>query len=388
MPIRICRVVTAPISFETLYYKQIVQLTEQGFDVSLISSPGPVLNEFTRELNLVCHPVSIKRTPSPIRDLISLFHLFRIIRKERFNIVHSSTPKAGLLAMIAAILSGVPIRIHTYTGQVWFGRNDIKARIYRTCDKVIGRLCTACYADSSSQKLFLTSQKIVSGDEIEVLGSGSVSGVDLNRFNPKKYDEQSTKKIRRELGIDDGSTVIIFVGRLTRDKGIGELIAAFKKLLASHSAMDLVLIGPLEYERDPLLSETIAEISTNPKIHSIGFSSNPERYLSVADIFCIPSYREGFGSVAIEAGAMGLPTVATRVIGLVDAVVEGKTGLLVPPKDAQALAKALQALITDADKRRTMGEAARKRAVGEFDADTVNQLVADEYRKHAAELSE
>ena len=320
--------------------------------MSLICSPGEVLDEFARTLSVKCYPIRMERNPSPLRDIISLFQLVRVFRKHRFDIVHSSTPKAGLLTAIAGFLTRIPIRIHTYTGQVWMGRHDLRGKIFKRCDWIIGKLITKCYADSKSQKLFLTSQGIVPENKILVLGPGSVGGVDLNRFDPAKYDAESCIKIRRELGVAESSLVIIFVGRLTGDKGIGELVGAFKKLIQSYPKLELILIGPLEPERDPLKAETIAEISTNPKIHSIGFSPSPEKYLAAADIFCIPSYREGFGSVAIEAGAMTLPTVATKVIGLVDAVVEGETGFLVPPKDTQALAGALLKLITASDLRK------------------------------------
>jgi glycosyltransferase involved in cell wall biosynthesis len=212
-----------------------------------------------------------------------------------------------------------------------------------------------------------------------VLGSGSISGVDLNRFDPKAFDLSKRKAIRCELGIDEEALVILYLGRLTQDKGICELVEAFKALQFERTNTRLLLVGPIEDHRDPLPKIILHEIRQNPAIHTVGFSKIPERFMAISDVFCLPSYREGFGSVVIEAGAMGLPTVATRVVGLVDAVDDGSTGILIPPKDSYALNRALVTMVSDPEKRSRMGAAARRRASRMFGAGFVNQLVADEY---------
>jgi glycosyltransferase involved in cell wall biosynthesis len=185
--------------------------------------------------------------------------------------------------------------------------------------------------------------------------------------------------IRRRLGVADSDIVIVFVGRVTRDKGIVELLYAFEILRYQHQDIHLVLVGPSEIERDLMPAKILKMLSENDRIHLVGFVANPETYLAAADIFCLPSYREGFGSAAIEAGAMNLPSVATSVTGLVDAVVDGETGLLVPPKNVEALSRALDVLAASPEMRRRMGGAARARAIRLFDAKVVNRAVADEY---------
>ncbi len=374
---------TVPVTFGTLLREQLSYLAQQGMDVALVSSPGPVLEDIGRALHLDCHPVMMTRKPDPLRDLLSLRALTRLFSQKRFDIVHSSTPKAGLLTALAGAMARLPVRIHTFTGQVWVEMQGFSRVMMKWCDWLIGHVDTHCYADSRSQRDFLVSERLVPASRISVLGLGSIGGVNLDRFDPNVFGGDRATATRRELGISEGSLVILFVGRLTRDKGIRELVSAFRMLQRDEKAVELMLVGPFETERDPLPRETLHELSNNPRIHVVGFSRQPEKYMGIADVFCLPSYREGFGSVVIEAGAMGVPTVATRVVGLVDAVVDGETGLLVPPKDIDALRSALTKMLTAPQIRHHMGRAARERAVRDFDCRIVNRLVAQEYERLA-----
>ncbi|NIM97412.1 MAG: glycosyltransferase [candidate division Zixibacteria bacterium] len=304
--------------------------------------------------------------------------------KKRFDIVHSTAPKAGLLTALAGALARVPVRIHTFTGQVWMEMEGLSRRIMRYCDWLIGHLDTHCYADSPSQRDLLIEEGLVEASKISVLGAGSISGVNLERFNPNKLMEESAVELRRDLALSDHSEIIVFVGRLAKGKGIRELVSAFRMLREDHEELDLVLVGPsLESEHDPLPRETLDEISNNPHIHAVGFSQEVEKYLRIADVFCLPSYREGFGSVVIEAAAMGVPAVASRVVGLVDAVVDGETGVLVPAKEVEPLRGALAKMLSAPGIRRRMGCAARERAVRDFDSRIVNGMVCEEYLKLA-----
>ena len=381
---RICRVVTVPITFETLYREQLTYLVHLGIDVTLVSSPGAGLEAMAKSLNMNYYPIQMARRPEPGRDLLSLLALTRLFRRKRFDIVHSSTPKAGLLTALAGAMARVPVRIHTFTGQVWVEMHGVPRNLMKLCDWIIGHLNTHCYADSTSQRDFLINEKVVAASRLSVLGAGSVSGVDLERFNPNVFGKERAAATLRELGISEQSLVILFVGRLTKGKGIRELISAFHMLQRDLKDVELILVGPFEPERNPLPRETLDELSNNPRIHVVGFSNEPEKYMAAADIFCLPSYREGFGSVIIEAAAMGLPSVASRVVGLVDAVVDGETGLLVPAKDVDALKRALVKMVSEPEIRHRMGRAARERAVRDFDSRIVNRLVVEEYKRLAA----
>ena len=377
-PVRLCRIATVPVHITMLLRQQLRDIIKAGLDVTIVSSPGPVLDEIAASLGIRCYPIPMMRSPHPGRDLISLNRLIRFFRAEQFDIVHSSTPKAGLLAALAGSLVRVPVRIHTFTGQPWVERSGIVRWAARESDRLIARLDTHTYADSDSQRNFLIAEGLVKANKISVLGAGSISGVDLQRFGLVSKPAKRAA-IREQLNILETSLVIVFVGRVTKDKGIVELIASMRDLWKQHNDLHLLLVGQFEPERDPLPQETLDEIAANPKIHSMGFVYDPENYMAASDIFCLPSYREGFGGVVIEAGAMNLPAVATRITGLVDAVVEGETGILVPPKDVPALVEALLTLIRSPELRQEMGATAMGRSHAYFDASVVNKMVIDEY---------
>ena len=325
------------------------------------------------------HIIEIPRKISPLRDLLALWQLFKLFRRERYDIVHSTTPKAGMLAAIAAWLARIPVRLHTFTGQVWMEKRGILRYLAKAGDRVTACLNTQCYADSFSQREFIIAEQVASPRQIRVLGAGSLAGVDLQRFNP---DAWVTRKhsILAELGINPGTRVITFIGRLTRDKGIDELVMAFESLRNGGMECVLLLVGPQDTDWDTLSAAVRHTIKNDSSIRCVGYSSEPERYLAITDIFCLPSYREGFGNVVIEAAAMGVATVGTDIYGLSDAVVNGETGMLVPPRDAAALAITLSALLADEKRRAQMGSAAKRRAEELFSANEVNGKVIEEYR--------
>lgn len=383
-PIKLCRLATIVQTFQTLLREQLQAMAEAGFQVTLVCSPDPALRDIAEQWGFSYHAIPMARKPDPLHDLASLRQLVRVFKQQRFDLVHSSTPKAGLLTAMAGKLARTPVRIHTYTGQPWVEMNGAGREIVKRCDWLIGRLNTHCYADSHSQSDFLIQEGVIRSSRITVLGAGSIAGVDLGRFDPAKWGNETALATRRELGLDPQSVVVLFVGRVTKDKGVVELIKAFNSLGSrTDPPVDLVLVGPLEPDRDPLPQETLDEIKRNPRVHAVGFTREPEKYMAAADIFCLPSYREGFGSVVIEAAAMGTPSVATTVTGLVDAVVDGQTGLLVPAKQVEALEQALLRLIENPELRAEMGHFARTRAVRDFDARRINGLVVDEYRRWA-----
>ena len=378
-PIRLCRIVTVPVTFKALFWDQLRYLTRRGFDVTLVSSPGAELSEVARDLGVAYHAIEMARDAAPWQDLRSLVKFTQWLWSQQFDMIHSSTPKAGLIAALAGRICSIPVRVHTYTGQVWVEMTGLSRKIVKAMDVIIGRLNTYCFTDSPSQRQFLIDEGVVAADKLEVIGAGSVAGVDLVRFNPERLTKVRAL-VRQELQIDPSAVVISYLGRLRADKGINELVCAFQQLQLQSLPVELLLIGPEEFERQPVLPETREMLKTNAHIHVTGYTPTPEKYLSAADLFCFPSYREGFGTSVIEAAAMGLPTVASRIQGCVDSVVDGVTGRLVPTKDAVALAKALHELVTNADLRRQMGQASQERAAREFDAELINRLVADKYQ--------
>ncbi|HQT25185.1 MAG TPA: glycosyltransferase family 4 protein [Burkholderiales bacterium] len=369
---RIARIATVPFFLYNHLRGQIEATINAGHEVTLISGSGQEVEWLKTISGVRFHEIDIPRRISPLRDLRAVFQLYLFFRREKFDIVHSTTPKAGMLCAIAAFLAKIPVRLHTFTGQAWMELEGMTRMIAKTGDKVTVALNTLCYADSPSQLDFMFSEGISPKGKTRMLGSGSLAGVDLSRFDPEKF-KNSKQDIRKELDIPEDHRVITFIGRITKDKGIEELLAAFKKI----RQCTLLLIGPGE-TKSGAFSENSRAID-DPDIRMTGYSPVPERYLAVTDIFCLPSYREGFGNVVIEAAAMGIPSIGTDIVGLRDAVIDGKTGLLVKPKEIDALADALEVLLKDEAMRAEMGKAARERAVMEFSSDKVNAAVLAEY---------
>lgn len=384
--LRVARVVTTPLTISLLLSDQIVQIREAGIDLTLISGDEQELGRLSRELGVKAKSIPMVRQPSPYRDLKSLFSLYRYLRREQFDIVHSSTPKAGLLSAVAGKAASTPIRLHTFTGQRWATLSGFSRQLLKFFDRLIATLSTQTYADSESQKEFLIEAGIVPPEKICVLGSGSISGVNIARFSQETWGETHRRQTRRQLGIAEDALIIAFVGRVTGDKGIIELVDAFSNISKLNSSVYLLIVGPRETELDPIPVRTSQSIEQNSQIIATGFTSTPEQYLAVADIFCLPSYREGFGTVVVEAAAMGLPAVATQITGLTDAIIAGKTGLLVPAKDPEALSEALLQLIEQPALRQQLGAAAKARVEEEFQDSYVNNLVIEEYFRLANSL--
>lgn len=377
--IRIARISTVPFFVVTQLKQQIAMLGELGAHVTVVSSAGPGLEALTKTRGIRCEVIDIPRAISPYRDGLALLRLFLFFRRNRTQIAHSTTPKAGLLTAIAAFLACVPVRLHTFTGQPWVNMRGVKGWLARSSDVLVGRLNTCCYADSETQRQFLIDHQILGGERLFVIGAGSLAGVDLQRFNPSRFPPADRVSMRNSLGIPEAAPVLLFVGRITEEKGVRELLRAFGALKLVFSGAHLILVGPSDAESGVAGAIAQLDITQLKDVHSIGFCVAPESFMSIADVLCLPSYREGFGTVVIEAAAMGLPTVGSDIYGLADAVVNEETGLLVPPRNAEALAVAISRLLENKPLRIRMGEAARRRAWALFDSKNINLQMAEVY---------
>lgn len=379
--VRIVCVATVPYFVVTQLGGQIAAMLAAGMRVTLVTSPGPELVRLPAHPNLAIHTFGIRRDISPLADWCALWRLIRLFRGSRPAIVHSTTPKAGLLAAVAAWVARVPVRLHTFTGQPWIELQGPKHWAARFADRVIGRLNTMCYADSPSQRRFLVEEGLLPGSRISTIGHGSLAGVDIERFSADRLGPEIRARVRRELSIGTETPVLLFIGRIARDKGIRELLEAARQLYADGLKFCLLLVGPMDDEAGGKETINRAEFDGLTFLRYIGYTPAPEHYLCAADVFCLPSYREGFGTTVIEAGAMGLPTVGTRINGLIDAIADNETGLLVEPRSDIALAVALRSILTTPEMRRRLGTQARERVMRLFAADGVNAALLSEYKQ-------
>ncbi|OIO72254.1 MAG: glycosyltransferase family 1 protein [Zetaproteobacteria bacterium CG_4_9_14_3_um_filter_49_83] len=359
--------------------EQIKYFLSQGMDVTVITSAGEELHRLEQHERLHVIILNMYRKPKPWQDLKAIKSLWFLFRDEQFDIVHSFQPKAGLLCAIAGKLAGVRCRFHTFTGQAWLSQHGLMRLVMRSSDRWIVRLMTHCYADSATQREFLIAEHIASEHRLSVMGSGSVGGVNLNRFRPDRWGQQAKLDILDSLEVRRDSKIVTFIGRITKDKGVDELLLAFSRLPQSKQKVDLLLVGPMDGDQG--YEERVREMK---HVHWLGYQSEPEKFLAVSHVFCMPSYREGFGTVVIEAAAMSIPCVGTDIPGLRDAVENQQSGVLVPVKNVDALYKALENFITDDAMRIKMGEYARARAERLFSSELVSEHFIDEYHRWMA----
>jgi len=322
----------------------------------------------------------IRRKISPWSDLRTLALLIRLFRERRFDAIHSFSPKAGLLAMVAAWIARIPVRIHIFQGEVWLTRKGAMRLLLKFLDRLVARLATHVLVVSRSERAFLIREGVIRVASSKVLADGSIVGVDAKRFHP---DPSVRAEIRRLLGIRERDFFILFLGRLTMDKGVLDLAMAFAQLATTRREAHLVLVGPDEDH----LRGAVEELCTgcSGRVHVVDLTNTPERYLAAADVLCLPSLREGFPTAIIEAAAAGVPAVGSRIYGITDAIIEGETGLLHTPADANDLAEKMEMLMKDPALRERLGARARQRAVAEFNQQRLTQALLDFYREALGE---
>ncbi len=318
----------------------------------------------------------IQRRIKPIDDLIALWFLIRKFSFERPDAVHTLTPKAGLLGMCAAWLARVPVRVHTFTGQVWVTRQGPMRWVLKAADKCIAALATDVLVDSPSQRSFLIQEGVVSTQGSAVLGAGSICGVDTQRFRPSPSVRQ---QVRAEMGSAGDALVCLYLGRLNQDKGVVDLATAFAQVACKHPKAELWVVGPDENHMFAQM-QTLLDACIN-QVRRVGYTNEPERFMQAADLFCLPSYREGFGSSVIEAAACGIPALASRIFGLTDALVEGETGWMHEAGNVQDLAAQLGALFKVPAELQRRGKAARANAERVFEQSLITGEMVSFYKK-------
>ena len=366
-------VVSSPMTINAFLLGQIKALAET-YNVYIFANLGNEKLNQSVPSNVEIFNVKISRSIKPWEDLCSYFNLIRLFRKLCLHLVHSVTPKAGLLTMLAAKSAGVNLRLHTFTGQVWATKSGISRLILKNVDRIMSSLATLVLVDSPSQQKFLIDSGITSKSKSMVLNSGSISGVDIKKY---QYDALQRRKLRTELNIQENDILLLFVGRLKKEKGIYDLLAAYRELRKYQDNIALGFVGPDEENIRETMLGSVEQYQE--KVFYIPYTQNPESYYQASDVLCLPSYREGFGTVIIEAAACSVPAVASRIYGITDAIVDNETGLLHEPGDVNDLVMVLMRLVQDADLRVKLGNNARLRARAEFAQEILTESLLNLY---------
>ncbi len=351
-------------------------MRQAGFEVTAVSGPGPELEAAGEREGVAVEAVTLEREMRPLADLRSLIRLVALLRRRRPDVVNAGTPKAGMLGMVAARLTGVPVRIYTLRGLRAETMTGVGGRILAATERLTSWCATDVIAVSHSLRQAYVERGLAPAHKVTVLGGGSSNGIDPERFGPTDDDR---RRIRAEAGFDPTTPVIGFVGRFVADKGIDHLVAAFDRVRERVPGAGLLLVGDYE-DGDPVDEATRARISGGEAIHVTGIVPDAARHYAAFDVLALPSLREGFPNVPLEAAAAEVPTVGFDATGTRDAVIDGETGALVPIGDVEALADRLTAYLLDPDLRRGHGARARHRAVEEYRSERVWAHLEERYR--------
>jgi len=369
-------ITTVPMSL-TFMRGQVGYMKRAGFEVRAISSPGQDLDDFSRDEDVPVDAVVMRRRITPFRDTAALVGLVRLLGRYRPTVVHAHTPKAGLLGMIAARLARVPVRIYHMRGLPLMSATGLKRQLLWCTEWLSCRLAQRVLCVSDSIRSEAIEARLCAPDKISILAGGSGNGVDaVERFDPRRQD---SRVIRKGLGIPESALVVGFVGRIVRDKGIVELVRAWSELRRAYPSGHLLVVGPFE-PQDPVPPDIEQQLRYDERVHLVGMDWNTPPLYASMDVVALPTYREGFPNVPLEAAAMALPVVATRIPGCTDAVVDGVTGTLVPVKDPRALKDALSAYLNDPGLRREHGQRGRERVLHEFSQPVIWSALLAEYQ--------
>ncbi len=354
-------------------------MLSNGFEVVGVSSPGEELQEVSKEEDIRIVSLEMTRTITPFQDLKSLWNFYKLCKNEKPSIVHSHTPKAGIVAMLGAKLAGVPIRIHTVAGMPLMEAKGIKRKILDFVEKLTYSAATRVYPNSKGLYDFILQYSFTSREKLKVIGNGSSNGIDTSIFSVENMDLNTLTALKSNLEIDEKDFVFIFVGRLVGDKGINELVEAFSRLERSH--VKLLLVGPLESDLDPLADTTQREIETNPNIISVGFQKDVRPYFAISNALVFPSYREGFPNVVMQAGAMELPAIVSDINGCNEIIIEGVNGTIIPVKDPQAIRIALLRFLDDKQYYNMLKVNSRRMIADRYEQSVVWNALLEEYKE-------
>lgn len=373
---KLIRVTTIPLSLEKLLGGQL-NFINQFYDVIAVSSNKKELEKYGKIEGVNTHHIELTRKITPFKDLKSTYLLYRFLKKEKPLIIHTHTPKAGIVGMLASYFAKVPYRLHTVAGMPLMEAKGFKRMILNIVEKITYNCATKVYPNSFElEKIIIKNKFVKSANKLKVIANGSSNGIDTTYFNPNLFNLEYQSKLRNDLGIEKEDFVFIFVGRIVADKGINELIKAFKKLSRENKKTKLLLVGSFEKDLDPLLKETINEIKVNTQIISLGYKNDVRPYFAIADSLVFPSYREGFPNVVMQAGAMNLPSIVSNINGCNEIIEENVNGFIIPVKNVDKLYVSMKRMMTNSD----MKIKSRRMITTRFEQKVVWEALLNEYK--------
>lgn len=389
---KLIRITTVPVSLKSLLRGQLAYMSDY-FNVLGVASSGMQLEQVRVEGRVEVVPIEMTRSITPLKDIVALYNMYRLLRKEKPLIVHSHTPKAGTVGMMAAWLARVPLRLHTIAGLPLLETTGNKRLLLDFVEKVTYACATNVYPNSVGLYNIIIKNKYTSKKKLKVIANGSSNGIDTSFFNPELYSDEQKHQLKSELGIKEQAFVFIFVGRLVKDKGLNELVKVFESLRFEGLAkadlrlrfesldVKMVLVGDYERELDPLKPETEKEINENPDIIAVGFREDVRPYFAIADALVFPSYREGFPNVVMQAGAMGLPSIVTDINGCNEIIRDGVNGIIIPPKNEGELKTAMLRIMDNKEERLQMASVARQMIAERYEQKMVWEALLAEYKR-------
>lgn len=380
---KLIRITTVPISHRVLLKGQHTFMRQNGYEVIAVSATdGQELEEVAKDEGVRVKAIEMTRAMTPIKDLMALYQFYRFCKNERPAIVHSHTPKAGIIGMLGAKLAGVPMRLHTVAGLPLMEATGMKRKVLDFVEKLTYSSATKVYPNSKKLKEFILEHQYAPPEKLKVIANGSSNGINTAHFSPDEISSNKKQQLKEKLGIKADDFVFVFVGRLVGDKGINELVSAFKKLKSNELKQQpkLLLVGRFEAEFDPLNEETLQEINNNDAIISVGFQKDVRPYFAIANCLAFPSYREGFPNVVMQAGAMGLPSIVSNINGCNEIIIEGENGLIIPVKDSEALYEAMLKMIQNVDLFEKLKLNSRGLITSRFEQGIVWAAILEEYR--------
>jgi len=344
---KLIRITTAPMALKYLLKGQMSFMSKNGFDVIMISADGQELNDVIESEKCKHFIVPFTRKITIIKDLYATYKLYRILIREKPDIVHTHTPKAGIVGMLASYFARVPARLHTVAGLPLVETTGFKRFILNFVERLTYRCSTMVYPNSFGLKEIILKNRFTTKNKLRIIGNGSSNGIDTSYFDSELFSSLENNTLKSELGVEINDFVFIFVGRVVSDKGINELVEAFDRFCLLEQDIKLLIVGPLEDELDPLNEQTKLLINNNVKIISVGYQHDVRPYFAISDSLVFPSYREGFPNVVMQAGAMGLPSIVSDINGCNEIIVNNINGLIIRVKSVQTIYDAMIKITSD-----------------------------------------